>query len=302
MNKPNVIIIGASKCGTTALQEYFRAHRDIYIPQKKEIHFHSSAELKKFTGGPGDKHLMRYATTKDFQEYLNFYKDVKNQKIVIDNSPSYLFFAEESIDSIKKYLGESVKIIVLVRNPIDKMLSQYSHLYSAGRESLTFENALNIEIERKNSFYSDMWLYRESGMMSSKIELYKKNFDNVLVINNYDLNFNKKKTLEQIFNYLEVQIDNYNFSLNISSNASGIPKSRIVSRIFIRPNPFSLFLRRIIPTKIGRKVRDWINRNNKGKKILISDNLRENLMTEFESELNKLNSLIQSETKLTKNA
>jgi hypothetical protein len=81
--KPNVIVIGASKCGTTALYFYLSRHPDIFLPPKKELHYHSYASLAKNIGGPGDKYIINNIC-KTEKEYLNHYSNAQNQKAIID--------------------------------------------------------------------------------------------------------------------------------------------------------------------------------------------------------------------------
>jgi hypothetical protein len=296
MTLPNTIIIGASKCGTTALHSYFERHKDIYTTTKKELHFHAYDALKRKIGGEGDKYLIKYICT-SFSEYQDYYKDFNEEKSITDVSPSYLFFPDESIASIKKHCGENVKIIILVRNPVDKMISQYSHLYSAGREALSFQDALEKEIERKKNSFSDMWLYRESGYMSDKVLQFKKNFKDVLVLHSKDLNQNPKSTLEEIFEFIGVDSIGFDYS-SLKTNVSGIPKNRLVAKVFIKPNIFTYALRKVIPQQLGRAIRDFINRNNKGAKLKVSQELRNQLDREYKVEVGRLNSLIVSKTKI----
>ncbi len=143
-----------------------------------------------------------------------------------------------------------------------------------------------------------MWLYRESGLMSEKIKYFKSNFKNVLVINNDDLRHNKKETLKQIFGFANLESTEYNFKLAVKANQSGKPKSRLVSKIFIQPNTFTLLIRKIVPNKMGKTIRNWINRNNKGDKITIDERLKTELSNDFRSEISELNDLINSKTKI----
>lgn len=295
--QPNTIIIGGSKCGTTALFDYFEKHDQIFTTEKKELHFHAYASLKNMVGGPGDKHLINYLCS-NIKEYTKYFTKIKNELCVSEFSPSYLYFENTSTKSIINTCGKDVKIIVLVRNPVEKIIAQYSHLYSAGRETFSFDQALGKEKSRKSLLYSDMWLYRESGFMSDKIKYFKDNFKNVLVINSADLKLNKKETLTQIFNFVNVEPSIFDFSYITQSNVSGLPKSQLISKILIKPNYFTLILRKIVPTKVGRLLRDWINRNNKGKKAEIDVSLKKQLFLEFKDEISSLNHLIDSNSKI----
>jgi len=295
-NTPNVIVIGASKCGTTSLYEYFSRHPDIFVPEKKELHYHSSAELIKYTGGPGDKYIIQNICLNQ-QKYLDYYTEASSFLLKADVSPSYLFFPS-CINSIKETCGSDVKIICMIKNPVDKMISQYTHLLSAGRETLSFKEALTKETERKSKLYADMWLYKESGYMNEKILEFKKIFKHTIVINSEDLIKNTKDTLQIIFDFLNVDKDKLTDHSPLSKNFSGTPRSLLVSKLFIQPNFFTQTIRRIIPQRLGKTVREWINNKNKGKKYDTDINLQKLLEAGFYDEIIKLNDIIDSPTKI----
>jgi hypothetical protein len=284
-------VIGASKCGTTALYFYLSRHPDIFLPPKKELHYHSYASLAKNIGGPGDKYIINNIC-KTEKEYLNHYSNAQNQKAIIDISPSYLYFPE-SAQSIKEMCGPDTKIICLVKHPVGKFISQYNHLLSEGRETLNFSDALLMESKRKADYYSDMWLYRESGYMSDKIQAFKDVFKHVYVINSDDLMTNLKVTLHGIFNYIGVSADEYIDYSTVNSNFSGMPKFKLISKTFIQPNLFTNFLRKVIPQKAGRFFREKINNFNKGNKFTVSPALFNDLEKEYLEEIDSLNNILR---------
>jgi hypothetical protein len=295
-NAPNVFIIGFSKCGTTSLHDYFSHHPDIYVPSKKELHYHSYTSLKYLIGGPGDRYIVKDICQNE-DEYLSYYKNATATSVKVDISPSYAFFPS-SISSMLSLAGEEAKIICLVKHPVDKIVSQYTHLLSAGRESLSLLDALNQEKDRKDKNFSDMWLYRESGNMSCKIKEFKKNFQNVFVVNSEDLYKKGKQTLQKIFDFINVdnsKIESYNLSVK---NFSGVPKSRLISKIFIQPNSFTNALRKVVPQKLGKYVREKINNLNKGEKYKVHAYLYAQLEKEYFHEIKELNGLIDTDTKI----
>ena len=142
---PNTIVIGAPKSGTTSLYHYLLQHPDIYLPEKKELHFFSHELLRLNANGPGDLNALKHICT-NLQDYFSYFSAVNNESIVAEVSPSYLYYAQVS-DPIYSSLG-SIKIIVLLRNPIHKAFSQYMHLKRVNREKLSFFEALQVEEKR----------------------------------------------------------------------------------------------------------------------------------------------------------
>ena len=146
--KPNFYVVGAPKCGTTSLYRYLSEHPQIFLPKKKELHFFSRPELDRYSKGTGDRQVLQ-SLPRQLHEYESFYNGVSASEIAIgDISPSY-FVHLGAAARIKSYNNEA-KVIVCLRNPIDKAFSQYMHQVALGKEPLSFYQAIEAEEDRKN--------------------------------------------------------------------------------------------------------------------------------------------------------
>ena len=103
---PDALIIGVKKAGTRALLEFIRLHPDVKAAGK-EIHFFDR-----------DFH---YGT----QYYISEMPMAKREHVVIEKTPAY-FTDTVAADRIMQVLGKGVKLIVIVRNPVDRLLSDYA--------------------------------------------------------------------------------------------------------------------------------------------------------------------------------
>lgn len=112
--KPNLFIVGAPKCGTTALSEYLKTHPDIYVLKEKETHYFCFDFNK------------RYPRPSSMQEYLNRFRKGRGKKIIVDASPWYLY----SNVAIKKAydFNPEAKFIAMVRNPCEMVPSLHQQL------------------------------------------------------------------------------------------------------------------------------------------------------------------------------
>ena len=134
--KPNLFIVGAPKCGTTALYQYLDGHEDIYMSTVKEPHFFGS-DLEN-----------RYGI-QDYEEYMKLFSDATGQKWIGEGSVYYLL-STQAAKEIYKFNPEA-RIIITLRNPIDAMYSLHSQrLYSGNEDVVDFERALEYEVERAN--------------------------------------------------------------------------------------------------------------------------------------------------------
>ena len=127
---PGFLILGAQKAGTTALYAYLRRHPAITGPSWKEVSFF-------------DRHWARGEAW-----YRGNFPNLARTrgKLVGEASPSYVFhpLAPQRV----RELVPEARLVVLVRNPVDRALSHYNHEVALGREPLSFEDALEAEEER----------------------------------------------------------------------------------------------------------------------------------------------------------
>ena len=108
---PNLLIVGAAKSGTTSLHNYLKQHPDIFMTQHKEPHFLINSQIGESRVHKGVVRL---------EEYKKMFKTKEEYRYKGESSVMYLAFPEFSIKSIKKYLTPYVKIIIMLRNPIDR--------------------------------------------------------------------------------------------------------------------------------------------------------------------------------------
>jgi Sulfotransferase domain len=125
---PDFLIIGAQKAGTTALYSYLRRHPQIGGPAWKEVSYF-------------ERHYGR--GTAWYRGQFPFRSD---GRIAGEASPGYLFHPLAPV-RVKETVPDA-KLIVLLRNPVDRALSHYHHEVALGREPLSFEDAIAAEPER----------------------------------------------------------------------------------------------------------------------------------------------------------
>lgn len=288
-NNKHLIIGGASKAGTTAIYYYLKQHPDFFLPEKKELHYFSHLDIGENTGGVGDKYISKEIPN-TFKEYLSNFKTSRNDQILVDISPSYLFY-DKSAQRIKNEIDDPYVVFIL-RNPVEKIFSQYLHLLSEGREKLSFSEALDSEKTRKKNKYSDMWLYRESGFYSDKISHFQKTLgkDKVLILYYDDFISSQTDFLNKITYFVGIARQ-FNFSSVREVNKSGAPRSVILSYL-LKPSIFTYFVRRVMPNGLGRIIRKYLRNANSGDKPTIDPALHKLLFSEYKEDITKLEKLV----------
>lgn len=191
---PDFIIIGVQRGGTTSLYEYLIKHPDVGSTSSKEIHFFDN-QYEKGT-----------------KWYLEQFSSKKG-KISGEASPYYIFhpLTPKRIHE----LVPSVKLIVLLRNPVERAFSHYKLAVRTGNETLSFDEAIKAESMRlknsekeimggKNSSNHQRQSYLSRGIYVKQLKRYYDLFpkDNILVIKSEDFFEFPNQTYKQVLKFL----------------------------------------------------------------------------------------------------
>jgi hypothetical protein len=199
---PEFLVVGAAKSGTTSLFEYLNSHPEVFLPSIKEGRF--------FSGMPRDYKGGRSADfqnqgPRNIEAYLNLYSDALD-KVKGDCSNDYFYFHRQSIKAIKKYyeqIGQTdPSILIVLRNPIERVFSMYHQIVGLGDETLDFEDCFNASGERIAEGYAWMFDLKGVGMSSEGVQAYLTAFEKVKVILTEDLS--QEHTMEDLFSFLGV--------------------------------------------------------------------------------------------------
>lgn len=135
---PDFLIIGAQKSGTTTLFSDLVQHKLIHGALIKEVHF--------FDGGL-DPSFDTYEAGFDwYRSHFPLKSNLQPSALTFEATPLYLFNPLVPA-RIKQCLGE-IKLIAVLRNPVDRAISHFFHSVRYGFEELPFEQALEVEEQR----------------------------------------------------------------------------------------------------------------------------------------------------------
>lgn len=135
MTRPNFFIVGAPRCGTTALYEYLQQHPDVFMPYRKEPHFF------------GDD-LPQRPPPLDLDGYLRLFAGGAGHRGVGEATVWYLYSASAA-EQIRAFNPEA-RIIIMLRRPVEMMYSLHGLLLFTGWEDIDdFEAAVAAEPERR---------------------------------------------------------------------------------------------------------------------------------------------------------
>ena len=251
---PNFLIIGASKCGTTALYYYLKQHPEISFSDLKEPKYFSSVNESFPHNGVGDKSVDKYVI-KSLTDYKKLFTDIDNKRVG-EASPDTLYFYDKTATHIKETLGD-IPIIVMLRNPVKRAFSAFMYLKRDSREKLNFRDGLLAENKRLKANWDFIWGYKKCGMYHDQVKKFKNNFSNVKVVLQEDLKNDTTAILEDIYSFLGVDVK-FKTDVSIKHNESGMPNNPFSKFLLSRNNILSTVIRelmkRFIPRDLLEKV------------------------------------------------
>ena len=185
---PTFIIVGAARSGTTSLYHWLKLHPQVFMSSVKETNFF--AQLKPNFTGPGDQEINRpLATCKDpdgsyrtrhavvvtsWDDYVSLFSKAAGFAARGEASPAYLYYTDAA-ENIRRTIP-GCKIIILLRNPVERAFSNYKVLLGGGRESLAFEAALRMEDQRLRLGWEHFWALKGLGLYSAQVKRYLDTF------------------------------------------------------------------------------------------------------------------------------
>ena len=290
MNSPDFLIVGAARAGTTALYRMLEQHPQIYLPAIKEPCFYAFAEKKpeykngKFTFA---------VTSKD--DYEQLFNKAGSHQLKGEASTPYLYLHKETIQNIQRLHPSpaTVKIIIILRNPVDRAYSNYHWRVRDGRESLTFEEALAAEKDRMLKGFSFDYFYKDRGFYFDAVNAYLTSFPNVRIILYDDFIASPSEVMKDLCMYLGIAAD-FSFKIQNKINASYSSRWPWLSRLITTESSIKFKLWYRLPANFRDNLRRYVMRitasGNKNSRMLAET--RKRLMQEFKSDVEQLAVLI----------
>jgi len=257
MGLPNFLIIGVPKAGTTSIYHYLKSHPEIYMPETTELRYFNSEEMLSNLSGPGAKSALT-KICKNQEEYLSWFDTSADEMAVGECTTNYLY-SKKAIKKIKKELGANVKLIVILRNPVQRAYSHFIYNKNRNLENLTFEEAILAEVERKEKGWDNGWAYTDLSRYSEHIKfLYSENI-NFKIYLFEDFQERPKEVISDILKYLEVDDKFTPENIDVIYNKGGLSRFKLAVQWLRKPNKFRTYIKSLLPIKsieLMRKKRE----------------------------------------------
>jgi hypothetical protein len=291
---PNFLIISPGKSGTNALYHYLEQHPEIYMSPVKEPRFFAleGREPDSFQG-PGDREIMSRGTATTLEDYQALFAGVSGEKAIGEATVTYLHVPGAAA-RIKHYVPE-VRLIAVLRNPVERAYSAYLRKVLTGREPLGFSEALEEEEERIQNNWAPGWQYKRVGFYHAHLTRYYELFDaeQIRVYLYEDLEEDPVGTTQSIFRFLEVN-DAFvpDISVRYDDDLSVVPRSHTLHTFVGKPNALKSALKPLVPRGLRRRISANLHRGNLKGAPPMAQEVREELTEAYREDIIKLEGLI----------
>ena len=206
---PDFVVIGSQKCGTTSLYHYIKTHPNFVPPYKKGGTFFDANFSKGFPWYRAHFPLVSEMTEK---------RSAGGTYITGEVATSYIHHPLAA-KRMAELLPQTVKLFAVIRNPVDRAYSHYQHMVRTGRETLSFQAALDAEEERVDRgmerviagddealrFFRD-YSYKSRGRYAEQLERWFNVFDKkqFLILKSEDLFGKPAWACNQIYSFLNL--------------------------------------------------------------------------------------------------
>ena len=206
MALPDFLIVGAPKAGSTALHVALAKHPQLHLSSVKEPKFFLCDEAPPARQhGPGDAHSAReWIWRRD--EYEALFAGAPAGTLKGESTPLYL--ADLEAHRRMARLVPEARLVVVVRDPVDRAYSNWTHLWSDGLEPVAdFVEACALEDERMQRGWAPFWRYLGLGRYGEQLQHLRSHFDPdaIHVLRYRDLVERPDDTLDGICTFLGVE-------------------------------------------------------------------------------------------------
>jgi hypothetical protein len=286
--KPDFFIVGAPRCGTTALYSYLRQHPDVFLPEYKEPHYFNID-----MAGDG--------AIRDEQAYLNLFAAAQAEKRVGEASVYYLS-SKAAAHAIKAF-SPAAKIIIMLRDPVEVMYALHAHHLAAWLEDVwDFETAMSLEADRQRGLClpahnkdPHRLFYRHTVRFAQHVRNYRNVFgsENVHVIIYDDFKDDSAHAFRQTCSFLGVD-PNLPIDFPVIWSNPGF-RSPTLARLLQHPPRFARAAGRIL---LPRKLRSrlvgtlWMWNSIRAPRPPMPFDVRKRLTAQLTPEVEELSALL----------
>lgn len=284
---PHFVIAGAPKAGTTSLYKYLSQHPNIFMPAKKEPVFFCGYE-RRFRG-PGSE-VFNENLVVDEEEYLGLFSEAPAGSLTGEASTDYLSCPRSPY--LLKEWNPSARVLICLRNPIERAYSEHMHLVRDMLETKSFRDALELEDERAARNWIPLFWHVKRGLYYESVRRYLEVFGDqrVKVILHEDLGRSPASVVDEICEFLGVEP--VPVGVAEQHNASGHPRLRRLQAFLLHENRVKSAMKGLVPRKIRTMVKEAVLSANLRRSAVSGEDF-DYLKERFAVDVEKLQGLLE---------
>ncbi len=242
---PNLFLVGAAKAGTTSVYEELARHPRVFMSPMKEPHFFSRIQ-------PSPERRAFFPHVSDEAEYLALFDGASGEDLVGEASTSYLW-DEHAAERIRR-VAPDARILIMLRDPVERAYSQYWNDVREGIESRPFADAVAAEERSGRGAWGVTSLYIDCGRYAEQVARYLDRFgDRVLMAFLEDLVRDRAGTMAGIRSFLGLDADAPGVEARPGNPASA-PRNAL-SRAILASGRARTIARATVPRSLRARLR-----------------------------------------------
>lgn len=234
--KPNIIVAGVTKAGTTSLFTYLADHPDVCASSVKEISHFLPIRFQE--------------PARSMDNYLQYFKHCSNERYKLEASPAYFLGGKELVHAVNESIPD-VKVIIILREPVSRCISFFK--FSKNMLELPkdmslreyYEHCRQIPYDSFKQRGNHMYYGLASGAYVNYLDAWIEVFNERLKICFFeDFKQNTKGFVKQICDWLEIDDTYYDGYKFVKENIGRNIHSRVLQKYALKINyKYESFLR-----------------------------------------------------------
>ena len=261
MTLPNFLIIGAGRAGTTSVYQYLRQHPDVFMSPIKETNFFAYGALAA-AGLSSEPLESTPFPIQTLPEYRKLFDRAAGAKAIGEVSPIYM--TDRRIAEEISSLLPDVRLIAILRNPVERAYSSYLFHRRDGREKRSFDQAM---CEEREGVFSEEGLslgqrsYLGLGfydrLLAPYFDLFPRSRIGVFLFDH--LVRDPAALMSDLFRFLHVD-PTFEPAVNVRYNASGVPRGAWATAAAktVRKRPWTERAKRRLPGLLRGPMDRWL--------------------------------------------